>query len=280
MIKSLQVFTDGSEGGTIACRYALFLARRLGAKLSACHILDSRMLEGPLMADISGWIGAQPFSGQLQQFRDLLQQKGEAVIAALVSMAETEGVDVRAFLKMGHPARVILEEEAHAEMCVLGRNGEHAELSGDFIGSTAERIARHAEKPCLITPNVFKPIEKIMAAYDGSAHAGKALREAIELALALPAPLIILSVAENHDLRAAREIAEDGIQMARAHECAAANLVIEGRPEQVIPIKAEELGCDLLVVGAYGHSRIREMILGSTTHSLIARARKPVLLVR
>ncbi len=280
MIKTLMVFTDGSEGGTVACRYALFLATKLNAKLTGCHVLDSRMLDGPLMADISGWIGAQPFSGQLAQFRDLMQQKGEAVLTALVSMATDAGVDIEPVLKMGHPARIILEEELRTEMIILGQKGEHAELTGDFIGSTVERVARLSQKPCLVTPAEFTPIHKILCAYDGSAHAGKALREAVQLAVALQAPLVILSVAENRDVRAARRVAEDALQIARAHECVAANLVIEGRPELLIPLKAEELDCSLIVVGAYGHSRIREMVLGSTTTSLIARSRKPVLLVR
>lgn len=280
MIKSMLVFTDGSDSGTTACRYAIALAKELGAELTGCHVLDSRMLEGPLMADISGWIGAQPFSGQLKQFRDLMEQKGDAVVEALADLAASEGLDIEVNLRMGHPARVLLEEEAHAEMIVLGRHGEHREMGGGFIGSTAERVARHSAKPCLITPDEYAPIGKILCGYDGSSHAGKALHEAIELALALQKPLVILSIAEDNDLRVAREWAEDGIRMARAHECAAANLVLPGRPEVIIPEKADELGCGLIVVGAYGHSRIREMILGSTTHSLITRSTKPILLVR
>ncbi len=280
MIKSILVFTDGSEGGATACRYAMALAKGLGAELGGCHVLDSRMLEGPLMADVSGWIGAQPFSGQLKQFRDLMQQKGEAVIGALLDSAASEGLEIEAQLRMGHPARVILDEERRAEMIVLGRHGEHREMGGGFIGSTAERVARHSLKPCLVTPDVYAPIRKILCAYDGSSYAGKALHEAIELALALQTPLVILSVADGADPGAAREWAEDGIRMARAHECAAANLVLPGRPDHVIPAQADELGCGLIVVGAYGHSRIREMILGSTPHALIARSTKPVLLVR
>lgn len=280
MIKTIMVFTDGSESGTAALQYGLMLAKKLAAKLTCHHILDSRMLEGPLMADISGWLGAQPFSGQLKQFRDLLQQKGEAIIAAALDLADKEGVDCDAKLLMGHPARVILEEEAKAELIVLGRNGEHAELTGDFIGSTADRVARHTVKPCLITPPRVRPIEKILCAYDGSAHAAKAVHEAVELALAMQTPLIFLSVAEDHDLTAARDRAEDAMEIARAHECAAANYVVEGRPDQMIALKAEELGCGLIVVGAHGHSRIREMIIGSTSHSLLARSRLPLLVVR
>ena len=80
MIKSILVCTDGSENGNTACEYAADLAVKLKAKIAALHVLDSRMLEGPLLADISGWLGAQPFAAQLDQFRTLMESKGEAVI--------------------------------------------------------------------------------------------------------------------------------------------------------------------------------------------------------
>ena len=280
MIKSLMVFTDGSAGGNVATDYGVFLASRLKAHLTGCHVLDSRMLEGPLMADISGWVGAQPYSGQLQQFRELMQQKAETVMEAFARKAADAGLDADTVVKMGHPASVILEQEAHAELVILGQNGEHAEQTGEMIGSTVERVIRHSIKPCLVTPDHFQPVTRILAAFDGSGFSSKALHEAIELALALAAPLVILTVAEGHDLEQARGIAEDGIRLARAHECAAGNLVVEGRADQVILSKAEELGCDLIVVGAYGHSRIREMILGSTTQNLVTRSHLPILLVR
>ena len=79
MIKSILVCTDGSPHGDTACEYAI-PDRGSRRACSGLHVLDSRMLEGPLMADISGWIGAQPYGAQLQQFRELMEQKGEAVI--------------------------------------------------------------------------------------------------------------------------------------------------------------------------------------------------------
>jgi nucleotide-binding universal stress UspA family protein len=280
MIKSILVCTDGSPFGNVACEYGIALARGLKARLSGLHVLDSRMLEGPLMADISGWIGAQPFGAQLQQFRELLQQKGEAVIAAFEDQCEKAGVDGASWLKMGHPARVILEEESKAELVILGRKGEHAEILGEMPGSTVDRVIRHSANPCLVTPEAFQPVSRILAAFDGSGYAGKALHEAIELALALGSPLVILCVADNGSIDKARENAESAMQMARSHECAAAPLVAEGEASEIILAQSEEQGCGLVVLGAHGHGRIREMILGSTTHQVVARSKIPVMLVR
>ena len=199
MIKSILVCTDGSPHGDVACEYAISLTQQLNARLLGLHVLDSRMLEGPLMADISGWVGAQPFGDQFQQFRELMEKKGETVIHAFNSRCEEAGVKAETWVKMGHPPKIILEEEARAELLIMGQKGEHAEWIGDMSGSIVERVVRHSVKPCMITPDTFRPISRIMAAYDGSVHASQALHEATELAQALKAELVILTVAETDD---------------------------------------------------------------------------------
>ena len=55
------------------------------------------------------------------------------------------------------------------------------------------------------------------------------------------------------------------------------NMVTDGDPESALIETALEQECDLTVVGAYGHSRIREMILGSSTAYLATHAPGPVL---
>ncbi len=119
-----------------------------------------------------------------------------------------------------------------------------------------------------------------MIAYDGSGHAGQALQEASELAQALDVELVIVTVSENGDAKKAAETSLDGLKQAEAHSCRAVNMVVEGKTEDAILKTAHEQDCDLIVVGAYGHSRIREMILGSTTTSLLTKADLPVMLVR
>jgi len=280
MIKSILVCTDGSAYGDVASEYAINLASRLKAQLTGLHVLDSRMLEGPMLSDISGMLGAEPFSAQLEQFRAIMETKGESVVKTLGESAGRAGVDLESHVRMGHPARVILEEEVGAELLILGQKGEHAELIGDLLGSNVERIVRRSCKPCLVTPSEFVPVTKILAAFDGSAISSKALHESIELALALNVPLLILTVRSHASDRFAEDIAEMGIKLARAHNCAAARLVVDGRPSEQILEVAHKQGCNLIVIGAYGHSSIREWIIGSTTAHLIHQTDLPVMLVR
>ncbi len=281
MIKRILVCTDGSLSGDVASEFGVGLAHRLEARLTGLHVLDSRMLEGPLMADISGWVGAQPYGSQLQQFREVLEEKGNAIIEAFNERCEKAGVQGEGLIRMGHPSRVIIDEEVRAELVIMGRRGVHADLVGEAMGSTAERVARNSIKPCLVTPSTFQDIRKVMVAYDGSSHASQALHQAIELAAALDVELIILTVAEEEDGSRAAEISQEAVTLAEAHECRAVNLVSEeSHAAQAIITNALEQDCDLIVMGAYGHSRIREMILGSTTTYVMTHADKPVMLVR
>ncbi|MGD9874568.1 MAG: universal stress protein [Kiritimatiellia bacterium] len=280
MIKSILVCTDGSPHGDTACDYAVDFAARLQARIMGLHVLDSRMLEGPLMADISGWVGAQPFGMQLQQFRELMEKKGEAVMDAFTAKCEKAGIKTESWIKMGHPARIILEEEARAELVVMGQKGEHAEWIGDMMGSSVERIVRRSVLPCLITPKDFTPVKKILAAFDGSAHANKALHEAIEMAATLSLPLTVLTVRDGMSEEKADAVAADARRLAKDHGCEIESMVEKGEAEDVILNIARAKECSLIVVGAYGHSRIREMILGSTTAHLVAYSEVPVLLVR
>ena len=280
MIKAILVCTDGSDHSQVACDHACSLTDKLGAKLTGLHVLDSRMLEGPLMADISGWIGAQPYGGQLQQLKELLQERGETVIKAFLKQCKEQGVDADGSVITGHPAKVILAEEVKAELVIIGQRGEHASLIGEFMGTSAERIIRHSLKPCMITPATYRPIRRVLAAYDGSAHASRALHEAIELAQAGNMTLTLLTIDEKGRHMDMQQVSDDGLRLARAHDMEATGIVAKGYVMETILQQADKTGTDLIVIGAQGHSRIHEMLLGSTTMQLIAKSDLPVLLVR
>jgi nucleotide-binding universal stress UspA family protein len=197
------------------------------------------------------------------------------------SMCEKEGIEgVELRVRWGHPARVILHEELTTELVILGQDGEHDDITGEWTGSTVDRVVRHSSKPCLVVPQTFAPIDRIMVAYDGSLHASRALHEAIELATDLSVPLVICTVIEAGERQRAMEHADSAMRLARAHECAAAHLLAEGFPAEVLLQKALEQRCGLLVAGSHGHSRIREMFLGGTANHLLSHAKLPLMLVR
>jgi nucleotide-binding universal stress UspA family protein len=279
MIKNILCGVDGSPFSDIACDYAIDLALRLGARLEAVHIVDSRMLDFPLIAPQTGMITWNPVA--VNGLQEALRTRGADLLRQTAARGEAAGLPLVTTLEFGHPSQVLAEIQTRTELVILGRQGEHAKTAPDLTGSTMERFIRHASRPCLVTPGAFQPVTKILVAVDGSASAARALHEAIELANALHTPLVILAVAErDSDLALAQKNTLDAHSLARAHECAAATLTAVGPPALRILAAAAETASNLVVLGSHGHGWIYDRLIGSAAAHVVSRGQFPVLLVR
>lgn len=278
MIKNILVGTDGSEYSVTACRYAIDLAQRLEARLLGLHVIDARSLEGPLLADVSNWVGAQPYGGQRYSFHKMLEERGRNILDAFEEEAVGKGVTPEKIMTIGHPVSVILREEDRAELLVVGRKGEHAEWDEEAVGSSVDRLVRRSMSPCMVTPKDFRPIQRILVAYDGSGHAGRALQTAVGLAQSLAAELTVLTVGKNDE--ATQATVDEANKRLKAYGLDMTPVLREGKPERVILAEAAEREADLIVAGTHGHGRIRERILGGITHYMLTHAQIALLMIR
>ena len=278
MIKNILFGIDGSPFGDVARDHAIDLALRLDARLEAIHVVDSRMMDFPLISPQSGVLACTP--AMLNGLQEALRARGETLLRETAARGQAAGISMVTSLEFGHPAQVLDDVQTRTELVILGRQGEHAKTAPDITGSTMERFIRRASRPCLITPAAFQPISSILVGVDGSPTGAKALHEAVELANALHTPLIILAVAEREDsLPGAQKQALEAHSLARAHDCAAASLTAVGPPATVLLEQAASAGCNLIVLGSHGHGWIYERLIGSAAAHVASRAPVPVMLV-
>ena len=280
MYKSILLCTDGSPAAEVAGDYAIWFARKLGASLQALYVTDIRLLEGPWLADLSGAVGAQPYSAMLPQLQKIQDEKAKMILAAARERARKNDVACETAHETGGLVQAILDHERQADLVVLGQRGEHAQWADGMLGSGVERVVRASVKPCLVTPEKFHEISHMLIAYDGSEESSKALRAGIALAPALGVKVTITTVAAQGGEDTASVVLEKAKQRALAGGVKAHGEILHGDPEGEILQLRETIGADLIVMGAYGHTRIRELILGSTTSHVIRKATVPVLLIR
>lgn len=280
MYKKILFCTDGSPAAETAAEYTIWLARQLRAGIRALHITDIRLLEGPLLADLAGAFGAQPYPALLPQLREIQRGKAATILAAAERRCRDRGVSCETAHETGSLVQIMLDQERQVDLVVLGQRGEHARWAGDHIGSTVERLVRASVKPCLVTPEEFREIKRMLIAYDGSAGSAKALAAGIELARALQLEMTVVTVCQSESEDAASKILNIARQRALAAELTARVQLLHGDAEVEILRHAGQISADLIVMGAYGHTRIRELILGSTTSHVLRKATVPVLLVR
>jgi nucleotide-binding universal stress UspA family protein len=245
---------DPSVYATSVADHAAWAARRLGAPLELLRTLE-KTVTTPVL-DLSGTIALGTQEALLGELAELdarrmaiAQEHGRALLEGLSRrVAEAHGISADTRQRHGALVETLLEMEPGVRLFVIGKRGEQADFARGHLGSNLERVVRAVHRPVLVASRMFKAPARFVIAYDGSATTRAHLDWACtRLQAAGFAP--------------------------RAHLAA-------GDAERVVVRHVESLNADLLIAGAYGHSRIRSMILGSTTTQLLQQCRIPVLLLR
>lgn len=284
-MKKILVCTDGSPYSEECCRYAVWLSKRTGAKIEAIYVSDLRQFELSVVADLSGSMGIQPYQGMLGQIQDMEDQKAELLKAGTMAFFEEAGVADRVHFQHHKGLLVdrVLEleqDDPEVDIVLLGKRGENANFATEHLGSTMERVVRASAKPCMVTSRKFKEPKKVLFAYDGSESCKKALDFLTRSKTLNALELHVVTVDEGREeAEAAKRLQEAEAFLNKAGIDAKCQ-VLTGVAETVIGDYVESQSMDMLIMGAYGHSRIRYLIIGSTTTDLIRRCHVPVLLFR
>lgn len=265
--------------------HAIWAASRLGAGMELIHTLD-RHPEHAATADLSGSIGLGSNEALLQELAALDEQRsklalerGRALLDEAARQAHAQGIEpAHPQLRHGDLLDALAELESPFDLLVMGKRGESADMAKLHLGSNVERVARAIDQPLLVASRAFRPIERVLVAFDGSPSA----RKAVELAARHP----LLAGLECHVVMAASETAESkaashwASELLDAAGVAARIEMIPGHADAVIADYVRTHAIDLVAMGAYGHSRIRQFIVGSTTTTMIRSCLVPILLVR
>ncbi|WP_271411250.1 universal stress protein [Pseudomonas sp. Q1-7] len=275
---------DGSTSSPALCDYAAWASLRLGAPLTFLHVLDQRQY--PTRTDLSGNIGLGSREHLLEELAALDQQRsklaleeGRIMLAAAKERALADGVaNPESRQRHGDLLDSLRELEGQTRLLVIGKGGEAHGGSGRHVGSHVETVVRTLHRPILVTPTTFKAPESLMLAFDGSATTRKGvdMLAASPLFKGLPIHLVTIG-SDTADTRAQLDSARTVLQAAGF---AVSTAVRAGEVEPSLHAYQAEHAIDLVVMGAYGHSRIRQFLVGSTTANMLATSVTPLLLLR
>jgi len=278
MIKTILVGLDGSEHARTANEYALWLGDRLGATVIGLHVVDIVSIEGSYLHDLSGSLGFEPYLDFSSKMREVLYARGKVLLQEFTNEATKRHVRADTVLGMGVVANEIAERARTADLVVIGHRGVNEKFSSGLLGSTAESITRKCPKPVFVSTMDFRPVTRPLLAYDGSQRAAAAMHAAAEFCVSLSLPLTVVTVC--NDPESGEKVIGDARKYLASYDLTSAYEVQMGNaPEQIIAT-IKERDFDLLFIGAYGHSRILEMVLGSTTEYVVRNSPCPVFLNR
>lgn len=281
-MKNLLICTDGSSYASETCRYGAWLAQQTGASLQILYVTDLRQFEVPAVADLGGSLGIQPYEGMIAQLQEVEKHKAKFVEENAMAVFENAGLTERCSFhhETGLLVDAIEDYAEKADLILLGKRGENANFATEHLGSMLERVVRSSKKPCLVTSRQFKPIDKVVLAYDGGESCNKALDFLGRQEFFKAVDLHVVSVVESRKEDQAAERLSEAESILQNNGIYPSCQVLNGDTEVAIANYVKNSHMDLLIAGAYGHSRIRELLIGSTTTELLRRCHIPVLCFR
>jgi nucleotide-binding universal stress UspA family protein len=276
---------DTSHFADFVADYAAWAALGMALPLEFLHILD-RHQEQSTENDRSGALGVEPQEALMARLvaeeavrSKVARERGRLLLSGLRARAMARGVDSPSIRqRYGELEETLVEQESRVELFVLGRRGENAENTGRDLGRNLERVVRALKRPILAVTEAFVQPQRAMIAFDG----GVVTRRGVEMiaASALFRTLhcdLVMSGEAGHRGADLLEKARDRLAQAGLSVDA---VLLPGDPEREIARAVRERGTDLLVMGAYGHSVLRRLFMGSRTSDLLRASTVPTLLLR
>ncbi|MDP2122510.1 MAG: universal stress protein [Hoeflea sp.] len=283
MTATILALVDGSTYARSVCDHAAWAAARMEAGVELLHVLDR---PGTGHSDLSGAITLGARTALLdelaaldEQRSKLLQQKGRAILDDARAIIEAAGQTVLgAHLRQGEFVETVIERQGPASMIMIGKRGEEADFASLRLGAHLERFIRASHKPVFVASRAFRPINSVIVAYDGGASSQRLVDHIARNKLFAGLTIDVVTVGSR---TSETEKSQDNARtILEAAGLTVETTIIAGQPEAVLGQRVEKNGACLVAMGAYGHSRIRSFVLGSTTSDMLRTCKAPVVLMR
>lgn len=267
-LEKLLVATDGSQFSEGAVREALSFAKKCSSKMYALSVLETNPEYETIGSDVF--------------------EKEEAEVTrnleSVKERASREGVTCETiFLHGAEPYQQIVDEAAErkVDMIIIGRRGRKG-LMKVLMGKVAAKVIAHAPCKVLVVPRAARiEYKTLLVAADGSDHSIAAVGEAVAIAKRCGSSIIAVSAMRSEsEHQEATALVNAVAELAGKEGVPVEILTPLGRSYDVIVETAGGRGVDLIVMGTYGKTGVKKLLMGSSTEKVIGNAGCAVLVVR
>lgn len=277
-MKNIIACIDGANSTTSTCEASAWVANKVNAPLVLFHALDHSTQ--PVVSEFSGQIGLGSQEELLEELAELdearskiMLKHGNTLLEEAQKWALNQGVkNVSKLQRHGSLLEGLLDLEEELRVLVIGKSGD-----SHSVGSQLETVIRSIKAHILVVCEGFKLPDSYLIAFDGSAISEKLVDKAIQTPLlkGLDCHLVMIDDGGNKDKafeKARVQLEESGIRVTAASLTGAIDKALIDYQQQ------HEIG--MMVMGAYGHSQLRQFFVGSNTTKVLSNSSVPLLLIR
>lgn len=270
MFRSILTALKPSSAQAFVIEYSAALAQRLNAEWNACIVFDADQI-APREA-------VPPGAGAFKRSRDE-QLTAEARVAAEEAVRETlaagltAGISCNAELVEGEVLDVLTRRVIEHDLLIVGHTpGDRGDES------LLHQILKATSRPAIVFPKRSLSGSSVVVGYDGSRQAARALSSFVASGLGMYRMIHVVSC--HADTAEAQAMCDVACRFLGRHglEAVAHPEELNRPPETILLDWVGRGSAGLLVVGAYGHSSLRDLLFGSTTRTLLRDLPLPVML--
>ena len=274
-LNDIVVYVDSSEATKARVGFAVALAKEHGAHLIGIAFAPTALL--PLY-------GADVGFADMSEVMASVKAQGASALRAFEARANADGVSVEAELMQGMSEEFphdFARAARHVDLAILGQPRDGDPLIGQY--ALVERCLFASGRPVIIVPALTDKLSlkgTIVAAWDGSAEAARAINDALTFLKPASRVVLVVGVMSGQDDEQAPQT-DDMIAHLKRHGVTAEALRVkagEGDIGRLLLSTAKSLDADLIVMGAFHHSRWREFILGGVTLTVLEEATIPLFM--
>ena len=275
MIRTMLVGLDGSASSAAAVGLGVGWALRFNALLVGLGIIDEPAICRPEPTGIWGSFYKQHRDAHL---RADARRQVEGFLEQFARRCADAGVPCQTMEDVGCPYEQILLEAQRFDVTLLGQRPRFHFETQERDTDTLRKVLLGGSGPVVVVPEQIPAGCAVLAAYDGSASAVRALQAFRASGLAEGYEVHVVSA--GADLAAAERHVGRAVEFLRHHaiEAKACPVVTSAAPAEVLLDQAQHCGAGLIVMGAYGRSRVREVLFGSLTRTLLRESSVPLFL--
>ncbi len=278
-VASILVLLNGEDGDRVTADAALKIGRAFDAAVDGLIVRpDPRdtlrlAVDGmsPAMIESIMAAGRADADARTAKARQAYTEACDAAGTPIESSAKATWTE-----EIGDTADIIAARGRLADIIVVGRAGEDGGADAFLSAETA--LFQTGRPVMLVGPDPLETLEgQAMVAWNGSAEAARAVAGALPLLSRADGVLVVAIDEDDSDLPSSSGLASylerHGLRISRRAVSSAGRAIADCLADE-----AEQAGATLLVMGAYGHSRLRELVLGGVTRGVLTKGSRPVLM--
>ncbi len=279
MIKSILLTVDGSVYTDSVLDHGIDLARKLNAYIRVITVVDVRIYEWVLNTGGEGYMPVVPSNVFHDESFKFHNERADALITSVNEKLSSAKVKFEAEKLEGSPGEMICELSRQVDLIIMGARGDYARWGDRMLGATLESVSRQSHAPIMIVDQKFNEFKHITCAYDRSDYSIHALKLTAFLGSSLKYPVEVVNIDNDEEVRKAS--LEEAKKYLDPHQIEAQYRHEAGDAADIlVQITKDAPVSTVLLMGSYGHSRIREAIIGSTTVQVMRSAKKPIVIAR